>query len=114
MKKTLVTLSIIALAPVLAAPAAEAGISSVGVAFNVGGLFFDLGFGGLRHSAHAGHSEMPTSEHELADPHAEHGAQEPTVSRGAIVGMTVLTFVLFGVGLAISAFLGGLIPMSGM
>ncbi len=62
MKKILVTLAIVALAPVLVAPAAEAGNFSVGVAFNVGGLFFDLGFGGPRYSAHAGHHVYRVSE----------------------------------------------------
>jgi hypothetical protein len=55
MKKNLVTLAIVALVPLLAAPAAEAGIFSIGVAFEVGGFFFDLGLGGPRYSAHASH-----------------------------------------------------------
>ena len=55
MKKILVALAIVALAPLLAVPAAEAGIFSVGVSFNVGGLFFDLGFGGPRYSVGAAH-----------------------------------------------------------
>lgn len=62
MKKILVIVAIITLAPLLAAPAAEAGIFSVGVAFNVGGFFFDLGFGGPRYSAHASHHVYRVSE----------------------------------------------------
>ena len=62
MKRILVTLAVVALAPVLIAPAAEAGIFSVGVAFNVGGLFFDLGFGGPRYSAHSSHHVYRVSE----------------------------------------------------
>lgn len=62
MKKILVITAIIALAPLVAAPAAEAGIFSVGVAFNVGGLFFDLGFGGPRYSAHASHHVYRVAE----------------------------------------------------
>lgn len=62
MNRILVTLAIVALAPVLAVPAAEAGIFSVGVAFDVGGLFFDLGFGGPRYSVYAGHPVYRVSE----------------------------------------------------
>lgn len=55
MKRILVTLAIVALAPVVVVPAAEAGNFSIGLAFDVGGLLFDLGFGGPRYSAHARH-----------------------------------------------------------
>ncbi len=62
MKKILITLAIIGLAPMLVAPAAEAGVFSVGFSFNVGGLFFDLGFGGPHYSAHAGHHVYRVNE----------------------------------------------------
>lgn len=62
MKKILITLTIFALAPAFITPAAEAGIFSVGVSFNVGGLFFDLGFGGPHYGAHARHHVYRASE----------------------------------------------------
>ncbi len=62
MRKTLITLALIALLPVLAVPAAEAGVFSVGASFDVGGFFFDLGFGGPRYSVHAGRHVYRVSE----------------------------------------------------
>ena len=62
MKKTLALAAILFLAPALTAPPAQAGIFSVNVAFNVGGLFFDLGFGGPRYAAHDRHYVYRVSE----------------------------------------------------
>lgn len=62
MKKTLALLAILVLAPAFATAPAEAGIFSVNVAFDVGGFYFDLGFGGPHYESHHGHYVYRVSE----------------------------------------------------
>ena len=57
----------------------------------------------------AGHPPMePVGQMNPSNAHLEHSSTLLTASRGAITLMTILTFVLFGVGLTVSAVFGGL------
>ena len=64
---------------------------------------------GPAEAVQAGHGAMePMGSMNPPNAHLEHSnTLAPTASRGAITLMTILTFVLFGVGLAVSAVFGG-------